>query len=105
MAFNVNKTFGPPECWCAPGGGAFYPCKKNKLCKETNEKYNKMKQKYLKSKTYKKDKETRKKRSLERAKRRSGCFQRCFGLRSIVREFIERLFFVICFAFLGDPDL
>ena len=34
MAFSVNKTFGPPECWCAPGGGAFYPCKKNKLCKE-----------------------------------------------------------------------
>ena len=69
MGFEITKTFGPNECWCH-NGGVFYPCKKNKLCKETNEKYNKMKQKYLNSKTYKKDKDTRKKRSLEKAKRR-----------------------------------
>ena len=68
--FPPKQTFGPPECWCAPGGGAFYPCKKNKLCKETNEKYNKMEQKYLKSKKYVKDKAARKQRSLDRAKRK-----------------------------------
>lgn len=67
----IKKSFGPPECWCAPGGGAFYPCKKNKLCKETNEKYNKMLHKYLNSKKYKKDEASRKKRNLENAKRRS----------------------------------
>lgn len=76
MVFDINKEIesleklGPVECWCSPGGGASYPCKKNKLCKETNEKYKKIKQKYLKSKTYKKDKEKRQNRSLDRAKRR-----------------------------------
>ena len=73
MSFAISdskKTFGPAECWCTQGGQVFWPCKKNKLCKETNEKYQKMRQKYLKSKTYKKDKEGRRKRSLERAKKR-----------------------------------
>ena len=66
-----KKTFGPPECWCTQHGQVFWPCKKNKLCKETNEKFQKMKQKYFKSKTYKKDKEKRRKRSLDIAKKRA----------------------------------
>jgi len=73
MFFEITKTFGPSECW-SHNGGAFYPYKKNKLCKETNEKYNKMKQKFLKSKRYKrykKDKDTKKKLSLKKAKRRT----------------------------------
>jgi hypothetical protein len=73
MSFSITdskKTFGPDECWCTQHGQVFYPCKKNKLCKKTNEKFQKMRQKYLKSKTYKKDKERRKTRSLERAKKR-----------------------------------
>ena len=70
MFFEITKTFGPDECWCH-NGGDFHPCKKNKLCKETNEKYNKMKQKFLKSKRYKKYKDTRKKRSSKKSKRRT----------------------------------
>lgn len=50
MGFEITKIFGPKECW-SYNGGVFYPFKKNKLCKETNEKYKKkMKETYLKSK-------------------------------------------------------
>ena len=69
MIEDSKKTFGPDECWCTQGGQVFWPCKKNKLCKETNEKFQKMKQKYLKSKTYKKYKERRAKQNLEWAKK------------------------------------
>lgn len=86
MIEDSKKTFGPDECWCTQHGQVFYPCKKNKLCKETNEKYNKMKQNYLKSKTYKKDKEKRKNRSLERAKK-----QREHKKTKAYKNFIARL--------------
>ena len=70
MIEDSKKKFGPEECWCTQGGQVFWPCKKNKLCKETNEKYKKMKEKYNKSKTYKKDKEKQRKYTLDRAKKR-----------------------------------
>ena len=44
-----KKLFGPQECWCTQHGQVWYPCKKTKMCKETNEKYKVLKEKYYNS--------------------------------------------------------
>ena len=69
-----SKLFGPEECWCTQHGQVFYPCKNNKLCKSTNERFKKLKEKYLKSKKNKnkKDKKTKRRSGLQRSKRRQG---------------------------------
>ena len=51
---NSKNKFGPNECWCTQHGQVFYPCKNNKLCKETNNKFKKLKEKYINSKKSKK---------------------------------------------------
>ena len=70
MISSSKKTFGPSECWCSQHGQVFYPCKKNKLCKETNIKYQQMRKKYIASKTHKNIIEKRKKTRLLYSKKR-----------------------------------
>uniref|UniRef100_A0A6C0BT97 Uncharacterized protein n=1 Tax=viral metagenome TaxID=1070528 RepID=A0A6C0BT97_9ZZZZ len=76
-----KKLFGPQECWCTQHGQVWYPCKKTKMCKETNEKYKVLKEKYYNSNKFKQDqkreikrrqnvKESRKRRAQERKVRR-----------------------------------
>ena len=68
-----KKLFGPLECWCTQHGQVWYPCSKKKLCKETNEKYKLLKEKYYNSNKFKKDqkKETRRRNMKEKKRKRS----------------------------------
>lgn len=74
---NVDELFGPRECWCTQHGQVWYPCKRTKLCKETNEKYKQKKERYLNSKQFIKDQEREQKRIMKfratrRARKREG---------------------------------
>lgn len=95
MIEDSKKLFGPDECWCTQHGQVFYPCKKSKLCRETNEKFSKMKDKYNKSKSNSKNKRkhvSRKRKSKSESKRVSRkkpwCddFSRCFGCKPWNKE-------------------
>ena len=67
-----KKIFGPEECWCTQHGQVYYPCPKSKLCASTNEKYKKLRAKYLESKKYKKERSKRKnKTKRKRSKRKN----------------------------------
>ena len=67
-----KKLFGPLECWCTQHGQVWYPCKKNKLCKETNEKYKRLREKYYNSNKFKQDqkKEIRRRKKVTETKRK-----------------------------------
>ena len=67
---NSKDKFGPDECWCTQHGQVFYPCKNNKLCKETNDKFKKLRKKYGYKKSKKSKKVSNKSKKLFRKSKR-----------------------------------